>query len=418
MVLSGVGRMRLVLRNGVASAAALLASGCVQLPVGGPNHYVIDREASEAIVENRRAVALEYVLLDINKPVLDNLVEVGPESFFRTFGVGKGTAPELRLGVGDVITISIFESSGEGLFAPTETTTNRPGNYITLPPQTIDFKGNISVPFAGEVRAGGRAISQVQRDIEQRLSKRAVEPQVVIALQEQNATDVAIFGDAASASFKQKIKPGGERILDIVAKAGLKHPGYETFVTLQRGNKRATVFFPRLINSSNENVFVKPGDIIYLYRQQQTFIALGALGNVTQTQELTGRFPFESERLSLTEAVARAGGLLDTRANPSQVFLYRIEYREVLERLGMNLGAFPPDQNLIPTIYRANYRDPSMFFASDQFPMRHKDIIYVANADAVEVEKFLGYARLITSTVAGVSVDALVTRDSIRALGN
>jgi polysaccharide biosynthesis/export protein len=50
--------------------------------------------------------------------------------------------------------------------------------------------------------------------------------------------------------------------------------------------------------------------------------------------------------------------------------------------------------------------------------MRHKDIIYVSNADAVEVIKFMDYVRSITSTVAGVTDDALVTRDSIRALRN
>jgi polysaccharide export outer membrane protein len=50
--------------------------------------------------------------------------------------------------------------------------------------------------------------------------------------------------------------------------------------------------------------------------------------------------------------------------------------------------------------------------------MRHKDIIYVSNADAVEVIKFLDYVRGITSTVSGVAEDALVTRDSIRALRN
>ena len=116
--------------------------------------------------------------------------------------------------------------------------------------------------------------------------------------------------------------------------------------------------------------------------------------------------------------MAKAGGLLDVRANAGQVFLYRLEYREVLERLGMNLAMFPPEQRFIPTVYRANYRDPSMFFATNRFPMRNKDIIYVANADSIEVDKFLGYVRLITGTVAGVSLDALVTRDSIRALGN
>ncbi len=51
------------------------------------------------------------------------------------------------------------------------------------------------------------------------------------------------------------------------------------------------------------------------------------------------------------------------------------------------------------------------------FPMGHKDIIYVTNADSVEVVKFLAYVRRNTSTVAGVADDILVTRYSIRGLG-
>ena len=404
--------MRLVL---IVLVWMTLLGGCTQLPVDGPNHHLIDRDASEAIVQDNRAVAVDYVLLDISGPVLASLVDFRPDSLFKTFGTGQGTAPELRLGIGDVVVVTIFESSNKGLFGASDTS-NRPGNYVTLPPQAVDYAGNIAIPFAGPVRAAGRSITQVQKDIEQRLAKRAIEPQVVISLQEQNATDVAVFGDAANGSFKQRITPGGERILDIIAKAGVKEAAYEIYVTLKRGNTRATVYLPNLMARPEENIFVRPGDIVYLYRDPKTFIALGAVGNTNQTivQELTGQFKFGGEHLSLAEGVAKAGGLLDVRANAGQVFLYRPEYREVLERLGLNLTLFPPEQKLIPTVYRANYRDPSMFFAASQFQMRNKDIIYVANADSIEVDKFLSYVRLWTGTVAGVASDVLVTQSAVR----
>ena len=212
----------------------------------------------------------------------------------------EGPLLELRLGTGDVVAVTIFESSNKGLFGASDTS-NRPGNFVTLPPQAVDHSGNISIPFAGQVRAAGRSIRQVQKDIEERLAKRAIEPQVVISLQEQNATDVAVFGDAANIGFKQKIKPGGERILDVIAKAGVKYAAYEIYVTLQRGNTRSKVYLPRLLERPEENIFVRPGDIIYLYREPQTYLALGALGNVTQTQELTGQFKFDNEHLSLAE---------------------------------------------------------------------------------------------------------------------
>jgi polysaccharide export outer membrane protein len=369
-------------------------------------------------VSDPHKAVFDYALLDINRAVLDNVPAVGPGSFFKSFGTKRGANGVIRIGVGDVIQVSIFEASAGGLFVPSEAG-SRPGNFVTFPPQLIDRTGAITVPFAGPIPATGRSLQEIERDIEKRLAKRAIEPQAIVSLVEQNAAEVAVVGEVVSAGNKFKIRPNGERVLDMISKAGgLKYPGYEVFVTLQRGKGKATVYFPTLVNKPNENVFVTPGDVLYVYREQQKFVAVGALSSVGQTSGLTGLFAFEQEHLSLNEAVAKAGGLLDSRASPGHVFLYRMEFRETLEALKVDLRKFPRDQKLIPTIYRANFRDPSSFFFAQGFPMRHKDIIYVANADAVEVSKFLEFLRTITSTVSGVADDALITRDSVRALGN
>ena len=308
-------------------------------------------------------------------------------------------------------------SASGGLFIPAEAGI-RPGNFVTLPSQSVDRSGVITVPYAGEIRAVGRTLPEIQRDIEKKLANRAIEPQVIVTLTEQNATEATVVGDVINAANKIKIRHGGERVLDMISRAGgIKYPGYEVFVTLQRGKRRSTVYFPTLINRPDENIYVVPDDTLYVYREQQKFVAVGALGSVGQTSGLTGQFAFEQEQLSLNEAVAKAGGLLDFRANPAQVFLYRMEYREHLEALSVDLKRFPPDQKLIPTIYRANFRDPSSFFFAQGFPMRHKDIIYVTNADAVEVVKFMAFLRSITSTVAGYAGDAVLTRESVLAIG-
>jgi polysaccharide biosynthesis/export protein len=221
--------------------------------------------------------------------------------------------------------------------------------------------------------------------------------------------------DALNGASKFKISGSGDRITDVIAKAGgLRYPGFEVYVTLQRKGRKATIHFPRLINAPYENIYVLPGDIVYLYREQQKYVAVGALGNTQQTSGVTGIFPFEQEQLSLNEALAKAGGLQDVRANPAQVFLYRPERRVLLEKIGVDLSHFPADQQIIPTIYRANYRDPSSFFFAQRFQMRNKDVIYVGNADAVEMIKFTSYLRSMTSTVAGVAQDGVFTADLIK----
>ncbi len=386
-------------------------AGCSQLPLAGPTQRTIVSEASSSILSDRRAVALDYVLLDIDQNVLEHVIPAGPGSFFSTFGSGKGPAPTIRVGVGDVIQVTVFESGAGGLFIPAEAGV-RPGNFVTLPAQTVDRNGTITVPYAGEIRAAQRTLQEIQREIETKLANRAIEPQIIVSFVEQNATEVAVVGDVINAANKFKIRLGGERVLDMISRAGgIKYPGYESFVTLQRRGKQATLYFPRLISTPAENIFVAPGDSIYVYREQQKYVAVGALGTAGQAFGLAGQFTFDQEKLSLNEGVAKAGGLLDVRADPRQVFLYRLEFRESLEKMGVDLKKFTPEQRLIPTIYRANYRDPSSFFFAQQFPMRHKDVIYVANADSIEFVKFLNYVSAITSTIAGTAVDGATTVD-------
>ncbi len=387
-------------------------SGCHMLPASGPLYRDISGGAAAALLSERDTVAFNYVLLDINRVVLEHVAEIGPGSLFKSFGKGYGPAPVIRVGVGDIVQIAIFESSSGGLFIPSEAGV-RPGNFVTLPTQEVDNAGNVTVPYAGQVPVVGRTAPEIQRDIESRLATRAVEPQVVVTLLERNASEVTVVGDVVNAANRFRIRPGGERVLDLIAKAGgLRYPGYEIFVTLQRGKLRATVFFPTLVNKPEENIFVAPGDTIYVYREQQKFVAIGALGAVgLTTAGVTGQYSFEQERLSLNEAVARAGGLLDIRANPGQVFLYRLEHRHMLERLQMDLRAFPAEQVMIPVVYRANFRDPSSFFFAQSFPMRHKDVIYVSNADAVELSKFLAVLQQLTSVASGWGGDGVVVQN-------
>lgn len=405
--------------KGWTLALALLVSGCSQLPLNGPAYRDITYGASEHIALDRRAVVHDYVLVDVDKIALENLASSHSTLFSKTLGTRSKGPPTVTVGVGDVIQVSVFES-GLGIFQPTDNI-SRPANFVTLPKQTVESSGFITIPYAGRVKAAGRRVSEIQSDIENKLAQRAVEPHAIISIVEQNASTVSVLGDTNGANTV-KISGSGERILDVISKAGgTKFPGYELFVTLQRRGHRTTVHFPTLVNDPQANIYVVPGDTIYVHRQPEKFVALGALGSTGQTQGLTGQFEFQQERLSLNEALAKAGGLQDARANPTQVFLYRLEYRDALEKMGIGLNAFPPEQKLIPTIYRVNFRDPSSFFTAQNFQMRNRDVIYAANSDATEVVKFLGYARAITSTVAGVTTDGAVTREILNGasvLGN
>jgi polysaccharide biosynthesis/export protein len=397
-----------------ALLAAALLTGCTNLPIGGPEHLSITTGATTSLVADRHQIIYDYALVDLSEAVLNALPKgISLGSFFTSFGTGYRSAPTITVGVGDVLAVTIFESSAGGLFIPPEAGV-RPGNFISLPVQTVSQNGSITVPYAGDVQVAGRSPLQIKAEIERRLSQRAVEPQVLVSLVEQTSGSVSIVGDGSASRIQ--IRPN-ERVLDLLARTGsLRFPGYETFVKLQRKGRTSTIYFPVLVTEPRENIFVAPGDTLYVYREQQRFVAVGALGIGGQTTGLTGAFAFEQETLSLNEALAKAGGLADGKANASQIFLYRLEYRDVLVKMGVDVGKFPENQKFIPTVYRANYRDPSSYFSAQNFAMRHKDVIYVATADSVELEKFMAHSLAVTGTIAGVPGNIAAARANIRAI--
>ncbi|WP_226951484.1 polysaccharide biosynthesis/export family protein [Rhizobium terrae] len=388
------------------STAAL--SGCTALPNAGPDARQVEAQATAKVTtaSKPQAVGIDYALVDLNKAVLAFVGDSTASSLAGGFGGGRGGAPSLPLGVGDVVQVSVFESQSGGLFIPNDAG-SRPGNYVSLPNQTIDRAGTISVPYAGRVRAAGRPVEDVQREVEDLLANRAIEPQVLITKVSSRSAQVAVLGDVRSPS-KIELTEAGERILDVISEAGgLSSPGVETYVTLQRRGRSATIHYDHLVATPAENIYVAPGDTIMVDRERRTYLAFGASG-------LNGRFDFEESNLTLGEALAKAGGLLDSRANPAQVMLYRVVDKDFLVKLGVDVKRFAG--KTVPVIFRANLRDPSAFFAVQKFPMQDKDTIYVSNSDSVETLKFLNLLNAVTTTAAGVPSDAVATRDAIREL--
>ncbi len=297
--------------------------------------------------------------------------------------------------MGDVVQISIFEAASGGLFIPSEAGA-RSGNFVQLPAQEVDREGNISIPYGGVIPAARRTPQQVKQMIEDRLRNRAIEPQAVVSVTERRSAMVTLLGDLGAQ--KIPLNPRGERILDVIARAGgTKYPGYEMFVMLQRGKQKGVVAFNRLFEAPEENIFVQPGDTLYVFRQAPTFLVFGA----TSTQ---GQVFFEKENLSMAEALAKIGGMVDARSDPDSVFVFRMEDAETARKIGINTEKLG-NQRIVPVIYRAKLRDPSGLFVTASFRMRDRDIIYVANSHSVEWLKFVNFVNANISfaeNVAGV----------------
>jgi polysaccharide biosynthesis/export protein len=376
----------------VLAAAAVLGGGCSIMPTSGPEIGEIHRGGDPDDPER-----LPYALVKLTPRVIDALATYTP----RIGNVFTDRRPprEIKFGIGDVVSVTIFEAAAGGLFIPAEASV-RPGNFVNLPNQNVDTNGNITVPYAGAIRAAGRAPSEVQQAIVDALKNRAIEPQAVVALIDQRTSLISVLGDVNTPN-RFPANAAGEHILDAITRAGgPKSQGYDTWVMLERRGRRATAPFGALVYEPSNNIWVHPDDTIYLYREPQTFLAFGAMaptgGSFLQTGG-QGHFEFGSWRISLAEAVGKAGGLNESLAEPAAVFLYRGETRELAERLGIDCSRFPGP--IIPVIYNVNLRNPEGYFLATKFQIRNKDVLYVSNATTVEIAKALQYFRLTVATV-------------------
>jgi polysaccharide biosynthesis/export protein len=373
--------------------APLALGGCGFISMAGPASIDIRTEHSPTV---------PFAVVKLDAHVVETLRTAEPDVLAGAFRDSHPPSA-IRFGVGDLINVTIFEASSGGLYLPLEAGV-RPGNFVTIPEQPVDNDGNISVPYAGAIHAAGRTNVEIQNDILGKIKKRAIDPQVVVIPSQQRSSLVSVFGEVRSPiRFPMPYSGAEDRITDAITRAGgITGPGWETWVVLERHGKRATVPFANLVYWPSNNIFVQPGDRIYLYREPMKFLAFGATG----TQ---GEFAFDAWSISLAEAVGKAGGLLDVQADPGSIFLYRREPRAVAEQFGVDCSKFSGDT--VPIVFSVSFQDPGGYFLATKMQMRPFDVLYVANAPQVDITKVVTFVN--TLAVTGVNAVSIPSSAAI-----
>ncbi|MBB2932696.1 polysaccharide export outer membrane protein [Paraburkholderia silvatlantica] len=380
---------------GIAFAwVAAIFAGCSWVPNSGPSTAQIERASSPSSSESSLAAGIQIV--DLNDDVARKLyAERSSSDFFTT--LGGGALFQQQLGVGDTIEISIWEAPPATLFgaASMDAKTGPSGSHETvLPAQAIDGDGNVSVPFVGAVKAAGRTPSQLQRDIEQRLRGMAHDPQVLVKLSTNATSYVTVVGDVTN-SNRMPLSARGERVLDALANSGgVRQPVDKVTIQLTRGDKVASMPLSTVIRDPRQNVQLRAGDIVTALFQPYSFTALGATG---KNEEIN----FEAQGITLAQALARAGGLEDSRSDARGVFIFRFEDANALR--WPTTPVRTTAEGKVPVIYRVNLRDPGALFVTQSFIMDNKDMLYVSNAPVSEIQKVLNLVfSVVYPVVSGV----------------
>jgi len=214
-----------------------------------------------------------------------------------------------------------------------------------------------------------------------------------------NIGNAATVTGEVNSSRPVPLSSRGERLLDVIAAAGgSKFPAYETYVQVVRNKQVGKILLQTVINNPPENIVVRPDDQVYLTHDPRRYSVMGATQRVST-------YPFMSEKVTLAEAVAQAGGPIDLTGDPSGIYLFRFEpwfiAKDVLDpQYVTSLGPTPPE--FVPVLYHLNLRGAEGYFLAQSFQMRDKDVILIANSETTQLQKALVVIRGFTGIASDV----------------
>jgi polysaccharide export outer membrane protein len=362
---------------GVAPAFLLLGA-CASLPSSGPTGMAIRHAASAP------NASFPYKLIDVTTAAMlppppglptDKLIRVPPR-------------PTDLLGPGDVLDVTVYEA-GVALFGQSALSSSiaaaASGQTAStaehLPTMRVDDNGYISVPFVGRVRAAGRTASELAAVIQSGLRGMSQDPQVLVTV-DKSITNSIILAGEVNKPGRLVLDTNRESLIDAIALAGgYRGEAKDAVARVQREGEVFEVRLSDLMDFPQEDLRVAPGDRITLVSRPQSFSVLGAPNRAEEIK-------FPRGRLSLAEAVASSGGANPNQGDAAAIFVFRY--------------VVLPDGTEQPTVYHFDMMQPGAYLLSQRFMMRDRDVLYVGNARANQLTKFVQLLSQLFVPVATV----------------
>lgn len=222
--------------------------------------------------------------------------------------------------------------------------------------RVVNADGYFFYPYVGKIKASGRTASQIRDELARKLANYLVDPQVDVTVMSYRSQRAFAVGELEN--------PGAVPITDVpltitelIAKAGgLKQQADLRGATLTdaSGVTRPIDLYALFYEGDvSQDVLLKHGDVLNVpeNRYNKVFV----LGEVGKPQSLV----MPRGRISLSEALADAGGLNPLTANAGHVYVIRAA------------------ENKKPQIWYLNAADPTALVLADSFDLQPRDVIYV-----------------------------------------
>ncbi|MCG7562508.1 MULTISPECIES: polysaccharide export protein [Pseudoalteromonas] len=372
--------MALSCKTIIASTVFLAMTGCSIVPGG---HF-------EGIDSSEQTASLQSDLENINIHLIDaQLIQDSKryqtqqkEAAIPSIGGIDVSDFEYRLGVGDVLTIGVWDHPELTIPAAVQRTAEFDGFRVQA-------DGTVTFAYAPEIPAAGRTVTELRADLVQRLSRVIEDPQIDVKVVGFKSQRVYVTGEVN----KPNVFPITETpltLLDAVNQAGgLTDSANWDHVTFTRGEKSERISLERFYSEGDisQNRLLKHGDVIHVSRNDKQNVYV--LGDVTKA----GKIGINRYGLSLAEALSEVGGVNERTADANGVFVLR---KRDFEKDGV-----------IADVYQLHARNIASLVLAEQFELEPQDIVYVTSAPLARWNKVIS---LLLPSLA--TVDALQDIDN------
>jgi len=372
-----------------ALVGVLLASGC-SLP--GYKSNPVEGDAWYNFGGNDTEATYQSELNDQRIEYDARIVTITPWLIRHQFAENAGqqlspqvqalTAPDeiqqYTIGPGDILSVIVYGQTE--LNNPTGSTNGSAASNG----QVVDSDGDIYFPYVGMIKAAGQTPAELRKQIARQLKSVIREPQVDVRVSEYRSKRVYISGDIT--------KPCTVALTDVTntvlqaldqcdtlssgrsANSSVAATGVQNVVLIRNG--KSTFLDLNQIYAAGNPVPMHAGDRLLV---DDSANRVFLMGEFDQQQAL----PFSAGGMSLSDAIADAGGVNLSTANVSKIYVVR---------------GFVSDQSvadgelrtvLKPNVYKLNMSDVGGLLLANQFQLQPRDIVFAAPASLVNFNRAL-----------------------------
>jgi polysaccharide export outer membrane protein len=335
----------------ITSLVLVTVSGCTMIP-GSHFEGIDSSDQTRNLEQDLDKVNIQ--IIDVSLIAQQKKLRNNPKPLSSHAGIDTSDY-EYKLGVGDVLTIGVWDHPELTIPAAVQRTAEFDGFRVQQ-------DGTITYAYAPNIPAAGKTVKQLHKALVERLSKVIEKPQVDIKIVGFKSQKTYITGEVTQPGV-YPVTENPLTLIDALNQAGgLSESADWRTVTFTRGDTTEVIQLDQFYAQGDisQNRLLQDGDIVHVNRNdtQKVFV----LGDVKKA----GTVMLNRYGLNLAEALSDSGGLNENTADANGIFVLR---KSNYQQTGM-----------LANVYQLHAKNIASLVLAEQFELQPHDIVYVTSA--------------------------------------